>query len=255
MPLQRAVLASRSGTKEWLLRVIRDSDSPGGGYLSADRVTRACQPWGDDCGAIRVRAVRNMSTPLVMARGNLRRVVNAAWKRGRIDGRDVIHVFKTLLAVIAATGISMRLELAAPRTATVTVVILMMHRHSGMVIARGFYRALGMLIGNLAAMILIGSLVQERVLFLLTLSAWIGLCVCGAAYYRNYQSYGFVLAGYATCIAALPSIDDPYAIFGNVVTGLSEVSLGVLCASVVSALILPESVQGGGVRISVFKAG
>jgi len=170
-------------------------------------------------------------------------VVNSAWKLGRIGGPDLIHVFKTVLAVIAASGISMRLELAAPRTATVTVVILMMHRHSGMVIARGVYRALGMLIGNLAAMFLIASLVQERVLFLLALSVWIGLCVCGAAYYRNYQSYGFVLAGYATCIAALPSIDDPYAIFGNVVTGLSEVLLGVVCASVVSALILPESVR------------
>lgn len=162
---------------------------------------------------------------------------------GKVESAKFVHVFKTLLAVIAAIGISMRLELAAPRTAAVTVVILMMHRHSGMVIARGFYRALGMLVGNVVAMILIVMFAQARVLFLLGLSMWIGVCVYGAAYFRNYQSYGCVLAGYATCIAALPSIDDPYAIFDNVVTGLSEVSLGVICASVVSAVILPESVQ------------
>lgn len=161
----------------------------------------------------------------------------------RADGTRLLHVFKTVLAVVLATGISMRLELAAPRTAMVSVVILMMHQHSGMVMARGFYRGLGMLVGNVAALLLIALFPQERVLFLLALALWIGLCVWGAAWYRNYQSYGFVLAGYATCIAALPSIDHPYDILDNVVTSLSEVSIGIACASLVSALIFPQHVR------------
>ncbi|TAL95078.1 MAG: FUSC family protein [Paraburkholderia sp.] len=161
----------------------------------------------------------------------------------RADGARLLHVFKTVLAVVLATGISMRLELVAPRTAMVSVVILMMHQHSGMVMARGFYRGLGMLVGNAAALLLIALFPQERVLFLLALAVWIGLCVWGAAWYRNYQSYGFVLAGYATCIAALPSIDHPYDILDNVVTSLSEVSIGIVCASLVSALIFPQHVR------------
>ncbi|WP_257146263.1 FUSC family protein [Burkholderia sp. JKS000303] len=162
---------------------------------------------------------------------------------GRTDGARLIHVAKTVIAVVLAMGVSMRLELTAPRTAMVTVVILMMHQHSGMVMARGFYRGVGMLVGNLAAIVLIGAFPQERVLFLGVLVLWIGCCTWGAAYFRNYQSYGFVLAGYATCIAAIPSIDRPYDIIANVVTGLGEVSIGLLSAGVVSALILPRHVR------------
>lgn len=166
-------------------------------------------------------------------------LVSAARQYVQEDAARLIHVLKTVLAVLLATGLSMRLELSAPRTAMVSVVILMMHQHSGMVMARGFYRCVGMVVGNLAALVLFARFPQERTLFLLALSVWIGLCVWGAASYRNYQSYGFVLAGYATCIAALPAVDRPYGILDNVVTGLSEVSIGILCASLVSALIFP----------------
>ncbi|CAN0627083.1 Fusaric acid resistance protein [Burkholderia multivorans] len=162
---------------------------------------------------------------------------------GQTDGARLLHVAKTVLAVVIAAGVSMRIELASPRTAMVTVVILMMHQHSGMVLARGFYRGVGMLVGNLAAIALIGAFPQERVLFLTALVMWIGCCTWGAAYLRNYQSYGFVLAGYATCIAALPSIDRPYDIIANFVTGLSEVSIGILSAGLVSALVLPLHVR------------
>jgi len=159
------------------------------------------------------------------------------------DRGRFLHAAKAMFAVLLAVGLSMRLELSAPRTAMVSVVILMMHQHSGMVLARGFYRGLGMLIGSLVGLGLIALFPQERVLFLLALSTWIGLCVCGAAYYRNYQSYGFVLSGYATCIAAVPAISNPYGIFDNVVTSLSEVSIGILCAGAVSALVLPQRVS------------
>ncbi|RQZ39147.1 hypothetical protein DIE16_13545 [Burkholderia sp. Bp9090] len=45
---------------------------------------------------------------------------------GRTDCARLIHVAKTIVAVVLAVGVSMRLELAAPRMAMVTVVILMM---------------------------------------------------------------------------------------------------------------------------------
>lgn len=184
-----------------------------------------------------------MSTPSATRRHGYTAIVSAFRQYVQDDGARLLHVLKTVLAVLLATGISMRLELSAPRTAMVSVVILMMHQHTGMVMARGFYRGLGMVVGNLAALVLFALFPQERVLFLTALSVWIGLCVWGAASYRNYQSYGFVLAGYATCIAALPAIDHPYGILDNVVTGLSEVSIGILCASLVSALILPLHVR------------
>ncbi|MGO4155224.1 FUSC family protein [Cupriavidus sp. YAF13] len=182
---------------------------------------------------------KTSGSTLMPASASLANAVRSYWQADR--GR-LAHASKTALAVVLSMWLSMRLELSSPRTAMVSAVILMMHQHSGMVLARGFYRALGMLVGNLAALLLFFAFPQERVLFLLCLSVWTGLCVCGAAYYRNYQSYGFVLAGYATCIAAVPSINNPYAIFDNVIVSLSEVSIGILCAGLVSALIFPQRV-------------
>ncbi|MGC1550036.1 MAG: FUSC family protein [Rhodanobacter sp.] len=158
------------------------------------------------------------------------------------DHGRLIHAFKTAFAVILGLGISMRLELPPPRTALVSIVIIMQHQQAGMVIARGFYRGLGMIVGSVAGFLLVAVFPQEPLPFAIALSLWIGMCVWGAAYYRNFQSYGFVLAGYATAITAVPAWVDPYGIFDSVVYSLSEVTIGVVCASLVSALILPQHV-------------
>jgi Predicted membrane protein len=68
------------------------------------------------------------------------------------------------------------------------------------------------------------------------------VCVFGASYYRNFQSYGFVLTGYGTAITAIPAWSNPYGVFDNVVFTVSEVVIGVVCASLVSAVVFPQPV-------------
>lgn len=161
----------------------------------------------------------------------------------RTDGARWLHAAKVALAVVLALGIAMRLELRVPRTAMVSIVIVMMHQYSGMVIARGFYRGLGMFAGSMAGLLLVVAFPQQPLPFFLSLSALLGACVVGASYFRNFQSYGFVLTGYATCIIAVPAWSDPYGVFDNVVQTVSEVAVGVTCASLVSALVLPCKVR------------
>jgi uncharacterized membrane protein YccC len=158
------------------------------------------------------------------------------------EGQRVLHAFKTALALVLGAGICMQLEFPQPRTAMVTVVILMMHQQAGMVIARGFYRFIGMTIGGSFGLLLIACFPQQPIPFYLGLAIWIGVCVWGAAYFRNYQSYGYVLAGYATAIVAVPAWNAPYDVFDNLIYTLSEVAVGVLCASAVSALVFPQQV-------------
>lgn len=159
------------------------------------------------------------------------------------DHGRLLHAIKAALAVILVVWISMRFELVSPRTAMVTTVILMMHQHAGMVIARGFYRGFGMAVGSLVGLLLVACLPQQPLPFIFILSVWIGLCVWGAAYHRGYQSYGFVLSGYATAITAVPAWINPYGVFDSVVFTLSEVAAGIVCAGLVSALILPQYVS------------
>lgn len=153
-----------------------------------------------------------------------------------------LFVLKTVLAALIALWLAYRLELESPKTSVVTVFIVMQAR-TGMVLAKGFYRALGTIIGSGMALLLVAAFAQERVLFLLGLAIWVGMLTAGATIYRNFQSYAFVLAGYTACLVGLPAAMDPNAAFDIAVTRLSEVLLGILVASTVSGLVFPLSMR------------
>src|SRR5262249_7886533 len=68
-------------------------------------------------------------------------------------------------------------------------------------------------------------------------------CAGGALLYRNFTSYGFVLAGYTASIVALPSIDAPLGAFDAAIARISEVLLGILVAGVVSDTVFPSRMR------------
>lgn len=159
---------------------------------------------------------------------------------GKTEGLRWVFVFKTTIAALLAMGISMRFELGQPVTAMVTVYVLMQPQ-TGMVLTKSLYRVCGTLAGMVASLALLGLFAQERILFLLGLSIWIGLCTAGAALYRNFKSYGFTLAGYTTAMIALPLVMQPTGFFDYAVNRASEVGVGILCAGIVSDMVFPQS--------------
>jgi len=161
-----------------------------------------------------------------------------AW--GKTEGLGWIFVFKTTIAALLAMGISMRFELGQPVTAMVTVYVIMQPQ-TGMVLTKSLYRICGTLAGATASLALLGLFAQERVLFLLGLSIWVGLCTAGAALYRNFKSYGFTLAGYTAAMIALPLVMQPTGFFDYSVNRVTEVVVGILCAGIVSDMVFPRS--------------
>ncbi|MBA2079748.1 FUSC family protein [Rhodanobacter sp. PCA2] len=158
------------------------------------------------------------------------------------EGRAWLFVAKTLLALYLAAWLAMWLRLEQPATAMITVGIVM-HPHSGMVLAKSFYRALGTLCGSAFGLALMCVFPQQRELFLLSLSVWVALCAGGATLYRNFMSYGFVLAGYTAAIVALPAINDPLGVFDSALMRVCEVMLGLVVAGVVSDVLFPERLR------------
>jgi uncharacterized membrane protein YccC len=158
------------------------------------------------------------------------------------ERRAWIFVGKSLLAIYAAAWLAMWLQLEQPATTMITVTIVM-NPHSGMVLAKSFYRAIGTLAGSLFGLALMSLFPQQRELFLLSLSLWVGLCAGGATLYRNFMSYGFVLAGYTAAIVTLPVINNPLNVFDSAVMRVSEVLLGLLVSAMVSDLVLPERLR------------
>lgn len=167
------------------------------------------------------------------------------WRRGffdwaRSDGVTWVYIFKVLLAAFLTLWLAMRLELPQPRTAMITVFIVMQPQ-SGQVFAKSFYRFLGTLAGSAMMVALIALFAQNTEPFLVCLAIWVGLCSAGAARYRNFRAYGFVLAGYTAAMIGLPALAHPEGAFMAAVWRVLEISLGILCATLVSAAILPQT--------------
>jgi uncharacterized membrane protein YccC len=112
-----------------------------------------------------------------------------------------------------------------------------------MVLAKSFYRAIGTVAGSLFALLLMALFPQQPGLFLLSLSLWVGLCSGGAVRYRNFMSYGFVLAGYTAAVVALPVVNNPHAVFESAAMRVSEVMLGIIVAGLVSDIVWPERLR------------
>ncbi|SEJ05937.1 Uncharacterized membrane protein YccC [Pseudomonas linyingensis] len=156
------------------------------------------------------------------------------------EGPIWAFIFKALLGACVALWLAYRLELPQAGTVLATVFIVM-QPESGQVLAKSFYRILGTLLGLAVTVPLLALFAQERVLFLLCLALWIGLCTAGAARYRDFRGYGCVLAGYTAALIGLPAIADPESAFMQALWRVLEISLGILCSGLVSALILPQN--------------
>jgi|SRR5450830_40296 len=170
--------------------------------------------------------------------------MRVAWREWREEDAPIFaYVIKLLIASLMAMWISLFFELDQPRTAMMTVAIVM-QMHSGMVFAKSFYRMLGTTIGIMISMLIIALFVQERILFLLCMAIWIGICTAGSMLFRNHQSYAFVLAGYTLCIVGLPATLHPEQTFYIGVTRISEIMIGLICATLVSDLLFPKRMWG-----------
>lgn len=157
----------------------------------------------------------------------------------REDAQTFIYIIKVLIACLLAMWLSLRFELDQPRTAMLTVAIVMQSR-TGMVFAKSYYRLLGSIVGIIVSFVLVAMFAQERVLFLLSMAIWIGFCTAGSMVFRHHQSYAFVLAGYTICIVGLPATIYPELTFSIGVTRISEIMIGLISASLISDLIFPQ---------------
>ncbi len=190
-----------------------------------------------------------MNTPAASAAAGLgRQIQEAARDWGRTEFPNWIYVFKMVFAGLLALGIGYALDLESPRSALITVFIVMQPQ-SGMILAKSFYRVIGTLVGSVAIVVLVGLFSQTPELFLLASALWIGLCTFGSAHNRNFRSYGFVLSGYTVALIGLPAALNPALTFDSVMTRVTEITVGIVCAGVVSALVLPRASAPDLVRI------
>ncbi|MCD5994017.1 FUSC family protein [Pseudomonas sp. CDFA 602] len=191
------------------------------------------------------RPHKHRPATFALVTASFERFIALPWRRefngwARSDGVTWIYIFKVLIAAFLTYWLALRLELPQPRTAMITVFIVMQPQ-SGQVFAKSFYRLLGTLAGSAMMVLLMALFAQNSVPFLGCLALWVGLCAAGAARYRNFRAYGFVLAGYTAAMVGLPALAHPEGSFMAAVWRVLEITLGILCSTAVTAAILPQS--------------
>jgi len=152
---------------------------------------------------------------------------------------DWIFALRTTSAGLIALLAAYALKLEHPQWAMMTVFIVA-QPVAGMVLAKGFYRLIGTVVGAVAAMGFTFAFGGNPWLFVAVLSLWIGLCTLVSSLLRNPEAYGAALAGYTAMIVGLPAFGQPHLITDLAVARCEEIILGIACAAITSRLVLPR---------------
>jgi uncharacterized membrane protein YccC len=153
----------------------------------------------------------------------------------------LIFALKTFAAAMLAFYLALLLDMPRPYWA-MTSVYVTSSVLTGATSSKAVYRILGTLIGAAGAVVLVPNLVDAPELLSLAIALWVGAFLYIALLDGTPRSYVFMLAGYTIAIVGLPVLSTPELTFDVAVSRVQEITLGIVCASVVSMLVLPRSV-------------
>lgn len=155
--------------------------------------------------------------------------------------RQWLFAFKVSGAALLALGIALWVDLPRPYWAMATVYITMQPL-SGATRSKALYRVVGTLIGVAMAVVLVPPLVNAPEVLTLALALWTAGCLYLSLLDRSPRAYLFMLAGYTAALIGFPAVTAPGTIFDTAVSRAEEITLGILCASLVASLVFPEPV-------------
>ena len=154
--------------------------------------------------------------------------------------RDWTFAINLALAGLLAMFAALWIDLPRPYWAMSTVIITSQPL-AGATRAKAIYRVYGTLLGAVAAVIMVPNLVDEPELLTLAIALWVGFCLYFSLLDRSAKSYVLMLAGYTAAFIGFPDVGAPGTIFDVAVARAEEITLGILCASLVNSLLLPQS--------------
>ena len=145
---------------------------------------------------------------------------------------------KTALAMTIAYGIALSMGWDKPMWAGLAVAFVSLST-SGQSLNKAALRMVGTLLAVVVALTLIALFVQERWLFIVFISAWVGLCT----YLMSGTRYQYLwhVAGFATVIICFDAGADPVNAFNTAMLRAQETGLGILVYGLVCVLLWPSN--------------
>ncbi|NWN82941.1 MAG: FUSC family protein [Halomonas sp.] len=158
------------------------------------------------------------------------------------SGAAVRFAIKATLAMLLALYVALWCDLERPYWALISAAFLQIRPMSGMVVEKGLSQITGTLVGCGAGIAIMSAFAQAPVPALASLTLWIMLCTYGSSLLRNNAAYGCIMGAVTAMLIVVIGASQPDAIFAIAVARLSELALGAVCATLVSALLWPIKV-------------
>jgi len=143
----------------------------------------------------------------------------------------------SMLALYIAFGMGLPRPFWAMTTAYVVSGPL-----TGAVRSKAVFRLVGTAIGSAGAIALVPAFADSPEVLTLALSLWVAVCLYISLLDRTPRSYLFMLAGYTVGLIGFPAVTDPTTIFDTGLARVEEIMLGIVCATLVHSVVLPQSV-------------
>lgn len=155
------------------------------------------------------------------------------------NGAEILFSLKCFAGSMLALYVASRLGLPRPFWSMMTAYVVA-SPFSGAVRSKALYRVGGTALGSTATVLLVPRLVDSPELLSLALACWVGLCLYISLLDRTPRAYVFMLAGYTAGLIGFPVVSDPSAMFDVALARVEEISIGILCASLVHSLVFPQ---------------
>ncbi|MEN8729796.1 MAG: FUSC family protein [Desulfuromonadales bacterium] len=146
--------------------------------------------------------------------------------------------FKTALAMVIAYGIALAMDWGNPYWAGFAVAFVSLAT-VGQSFNKAAMRMFGTLVAVVVALLLIGLFPQERWLFMLFLSTYVGFCTYLMA--GPKQQYFWNVSGFVCILICMSAGPDPVNAFDTAVLRAEETGLGILVYSLIAMLLWPVS--------------
>jgi len=151
-----------------------------------------------------------------------------------------LFAIKLFTAAMIAFAISVRIGLPQNYWPVVTYCVLTNPLTAG-IRSKVVYRFTGTLCAGIVSLVIAGLFGSAPMLMV------VGAGLCGAIAFtvayldRTPRAYGFQLFGLTLMIVLVGGIDHPETMFDTAVARLSEISLGIICATMVDSIVFPRS--------------
>lgn len=159
-----------------------------------------------------------------------------------LDRRKLLFSWSNFLAAAATLIIAFEASLPRPWWALLTVYVTAQPM-SGAFRPKMLYRFAGIAVGAAMTILLVPNLQNSPMLLVFCLAVWTGVCIYLAVLDRTPRAFLFQMAAFSAAVMSFPYLDDPQDIFTSTISRVEEMSVAILCVTLMHMLLQPWSVR------------